>query len=91
MQRDDATGAVDQHKKVALRDLRNVLRRILDGQGVGSAHDGPCERKVGQQGYVIRQHRFAFMTEVLKGGHGIAQIDGDALSSVGANAPLYEK
>ena len=59
--------------------------------GSGAGHDGARDGKVGQQGHVAGQHGFAFMTEILEGGDGIAQIDRNTLPDVAANAALHQK
>ena len=91
MQSDDSTTAVNQDEKVTGRDLRNILRRILDGHRIGTGHDGASYGKVREQGDVTGQHGFAFMTKILKGRDGITQVDSYALAHVAANAPLYQQ
>ena len=38
--------------------------------------------KIGQQSHVAGQHGFALVAEILKGGYGVAQIDGDTLPHI---------
>ena len=91
MQRDDPTSAIDHNKKIACCDLRNVMRRILDGHRIGAGHDCARDRKISQQGNIAGQHGFALVTEVLKRSDRVAQVDRDALADVAANAPLHQK
>ena len=69
MQSHDPAAAINQDKKIAGRNLRNILGSILNGYGIGTRHDGARDRQICQQGHVASQHRFAFMTEILECGN----------------------
>ena len=67
------------------------MRRVLDGDRVGTAHDRARNGQVGEQGDVVGEHGFAFLAEILEGGNRIVQVDRDALADVFANAALHEQ
>jgi len=91
VQCDDLAAMIDEHKKIAVCDLRNVFRCVLDRDRVGTAHNGASDGKVRQQSHVTGQHGFALVPEILEGGYRIAQIHGDAPPDIVANAALHEQ
>ena len=91
VQGDDLAATVHHHKQVAARNLRNVLRRVLDGDRVRTRHDGARDGKVGQKSHVAGQHGFAFVAEILKRGDGIFQVDGNALADVAFHAAPHQE
>jgi hypothetical protein len=84
-------GPVHKNKEIAIRNVGDVARGVLNRHWVRARHDGARNWKVSEQRDIVDQHGFAFMPKILEGGDGVSQILANAETNMVFHAAAHQQ